>query len=37
MPIENKLYDKADTSTLKTTCLWDLGGGGLEKEQAEEN
>lgn len=24
MPAENKLYGKADTSTLKMTSLWDL-------------
>lgn len=24
MPAENKLYEKADTSTLKMTSLWDL-------------
>lgn len=35
MPAENKLYGKADTSTLKMTSLWDLQGGGQEKEQAE--
>lgn len=25
MPTENKLYDKAETSTVKMTSLWDLG------------
>lgn len=37
MPTENKLYDKADTSTAKMTSLWDLGEMvPRKKEQAEE-